>query len=86
MAETRATRQSAKTLRELPDAEIEEERHKLREQFWHCRLKTKDGSLQQTHQLSAIRHQIARIETILRERSERSERHPSPASPTQRGT
>ena len=59
----------AKDLRALPDSEIRTELEKLRLQLWQHRLKAKDGSLQQSHHLPLVRRQIARINTLLRERA-----------------
>lgn len=64
MAEKRS---NAKTLRALPATDLAAQRTALRLELWHHRLKAKDGSLQQTHHLGALRRQIARISTILRE-------------------
>ena len=57
----------AKDLRALPEPELRNELDKLRKELWQSRLKAKDGSLQQAHQLPLARRQIARVETILRE-------------------
>jgi large subunit ribosomal protein L29 len=64
MAES-ATR--AKDLRAVPAADLAAQLAALRQQLWQHRLKARDGSLQQTHQLPMIRRQIARIQTVLRE-------------------
>ena len=58
----------AKALRALPDADLTERLGGLRREQWQHRLKAKDGSLQQTHLLSALKRQIARLQTVLRER------------------
>jgi len=42
---------------------------KLRRDVWQLRMKAKDGSLQQTHELAAKRRQIARVHTVLSEQS-----------------
>ena len=55
-------------LRALPDADLTAQLEKLRRDMWQNRLKAKDGSSQQTHQLLAFRRQIARIQTVLTER------------------
>jgi ribosomal protein L29 len=57
----------AKDLRILPGADIRAHLAKLRRELWQHRLKLQDGSLQQAHQLSAMKRQIARIHTVLRE-------------------
>ena len=59
----------AKDLRALPDPEIRTELEKLRQELWQYRLKVKDGSLQQAHHVPLVKRQIARIQTVLRERA-----------------
>lgn len=56
-----------KELRTLPSAELQHQIEKLRSELWQQRLKARDGALQQTHQLNAMRRQIARIQTVLSE-------------------
>ncbi len=56
-----------KELRAMPKNELEEQLRTLRQALWQQRVKAKDGALQQTSQLGAIRHQIARIHTVLKE-------------------
>ena len=65
MADKRPT---TKELRALPDADIRQQLDVLRQELWQSRLKAKEGSLQQTHQIPAARRQIARIHTLLAER------------------
>ncbi len=57
----------AKELRAMPAAELSTQLQSLRSELWQHRVKTKDGSLQQTHRLGQLRRQIARIQTIARE-------------------
>ena len=59
-----------KDLRAMPDPEIRNELEKLRQEIWQHRLKTKDGSLQQSHHMGSAKRQIARIQTILQERTQ----------------
>ena len=56
-----------KDLRALPATELQGQLQSLRQELWQHRLKAKDGSLQQTHQLRFVRRQIARVQTLLRE-------------------
>ena len=65
MAEKQPT---AAGLRALPDADIKAQREQLQKELWHLRLKAKEGSLQQLHQLRTMRRQVARINTVLKER------------------
>ena len=58
-----------KELRGLGPAELQAQLEKLRQELWDQRVKAKEGALQQTHQLSEARRQIARIQTILREQA-----------------
>ena len=64
---------SAKTLRELPEAEAQAQLEKLQADLWQQRVKAREGALQQTHLMPLIRRQIARINTILRERQLKTE-------------
>ncbi len=64
MAQTRPT---AKTLRELPRADLSAQLETLRQELWQHRIKTKEGAQPQMHQIPALRRQIARIQTVLRE-------------------
>ena len=65
-------RPSTKDLRALPDADIQQQLDALRQELWQSRLKAKEGSLQQTHQIPAARRQIARIHTLLAERKKQN--------------
>ena len=56
-----------KELRALPPVELQAQLQTLRQELWQRRLKAKDGSLKQTHQLRFVRRQIARVQTLLRE-------------------
>ena len=71
MAESRVT---TKDLRALPADDLKTQLISLRKDLWHHRLKARDGSLQQTHLLSRLRRQIARVQTILRQLSTPSAR------------
>ena len=57
----------AKELRGMTAPDLHGQLEKLRRDLWQLRLKAKDGSLQQTHELAAMRRQIARIHTVLNE-------------------
>ena len=67
MAEQRAT--TTNELRVMPADDLKTQLNTLRKDLWHHRLKARDGSLQQTHVLSRLRRQIARVNTVLREQS-----------------
>ncbi len=66
MAEPRV---SMHDLAAMPEADLRAQVEKLRQELWQARLKAKDGSLQQTHLLSARRRQIARVLTALRQQA-----------------
>ena len=74
-------RPNAQALRALPEADLETQTQALRQELWQLRLKTRDGSLQQTHVLPILRRQLARIQTILAEQR----RAHAPAQPQKRG-
>jgi large subunit ribosomal protein L29 len=65
---------SAKAIRELPDAEIQAQLEKLQQELWQSRQKVREGALQQTHTLSTLRRQIARIHTIVKEKESSAKR------------
>ena len=52
-------------LRQLAEGELTSQLDTLRKDLWQHRVKAKQGTLQQTHLLSAMRAQIARIRTVL---------------------
>ena len=54
-------------LRALPEADLRAQVAQLRRTLWEYRLKVTAGALPHTHLLPAVRRQIARLETILRE-------------------
>ncbi len=68
MAEKRL---GAKELRGLSAADLQTKLQGLKQDLWQARLKAREGALQQTHQLSAARREIARIMTVLRSPSTR---------------
>ena len=57
----------AQELRGMTAADLQTQLEKLRRDLWQLRLKAKDGSLQQTHELGMMRRQIARVHTVLSE-------------------
>ena len=64
MAQKPAT---AKALRELPRADLLAQVEKLRQELWQHRIKTKEGAATEMHHIPALRRQIARIHTVLKE-------------------
>ena len=55
----------ATELRAVPKTELGTQLEQLRQELWQVRIKAKEGSLQQTHRLRALRRQIARVQTVL---------------------
>ena len=66
----------AKDLRDVPNTELQERLAQVRKELWQHRLKSIDGSLQQTHLITAARQNIARIQTILNEQSRQTTTRP----------
>ena len=64
MAEKRL---QAGALRGLPDADLRAQLAALRQELWQQRNKTGEGAQQQTHVIRAVRRQIARLHTVLKE-------------------
>ena len=61
------TRPKIKELRAMPDAELAATLEGLRQALWQQRGKVRDGSSQQTHEVTALKRQIARILTVRQE-------------------
>ncbi len=72
MATTKEKTQDIKALREQPVAELQATVQQLRQELWEHRLKIKEGALQQTHLIRAARRQVARLQTLLHEKQEKS--------------
>ena len=58
----------AKEIRELPVAEIEKQIRDNREKLLMLRLKKTTGQVENTHELKALKLDIARMETIRKEK------------------
>lgn len=59
----------AKQLRELSPDELSQKRRDLREEIFHLRLRRATARLENPMKLRQTRRELARVETILRERS-----------------
>ena len=70
-------RPRAKELRELPETDLAAQLDTLRQELWRHRIKARDGALQQTHQIPAVKRQIARVQTVLNAKP----RHPTATTP-----
>ncbi len=56
---------TSKEIRELSPAEIGTKLREIREQLTQLRLRRHTGQVEKTHELRALRKDIARLETIL---------------------
>ena len=59
---------SAGELRELTDAELTEKLREFKEELFNLRFQSATGQLANNRRLRAVRQEIARIYTVLRER------------------
>jgi len=59
----------AKQLRELGDEELAQKRVELREEIFHLKLRRATGRLENPMKLRQDRRELARIETLLREKT-----------------
>lgn len=57
------------TLRGKSAQELDSELIALRKEQFNLRMQQATGQLTQTHQFKALRHDVARIKTVLREQS-----------------
>jgi large subunit ribosomal protein L29 len=64
----------AKELRELSDEEIRKKREELREEIFRLRLKRATSQLDSPMKLRQARRDLARVETVLREREKAGRR------------
>ena len=58
----------AAELRELAQNELETKGRELRDQLWNARMKKATGQLENTAMLRTLRRDIARVETVLRQK------------------
>jgi large subunit ribosomal protein L29 len=59
---------TTKEIRELSPAELAVKLREVRDQLLHLRLRKQTGQVEKTHELHSLRKDIARIETILRQK------------------
>jgi large subunit ribosomal protein L29 len=59
----------AKQLRELGDEELAQKRVELREEIFHLKLRRATGRLENPMKLRQDRRELARVETLLREKT-----------------
>ncbi len=60
---------TSKEIRELAPAEIKSKLADIRAELLQLRLKKNTGQVEKTHTLRALRKDIARLETILKQKS-----------------
>jgi large subunit ribosomal protein L29 len=58
----------ASELAQLTADELQSKSQELRAELWSARMKKETGQLENTAKLSALRHDIARVETVLRQK------------------
>jgi len=59
---------SSKDIREMSEAEIEKKLRDTRDEHVNLRLRKQTGQVEHPHRFKDLRHEIARLETILREK------------------
>ncbi len=58
-------------VRDLSEQELETKERELREELFRLRLRQKTQQLEQTHRLVQVRRDIARVQTVRRQREQR---------------
>jgi large subunit ribosomal protein L29 len=58
-----------KEIRELSLQELAARKHELREETFHLRIQQQSGQIEKPSQIRAIRREIARIETVLTQKT-----------------
>lgn len=58
----------AKDIREMSEIEIEKKLRETREEQVNLRMRKQTGQVEHPHRFKELRHDIARLETILREK------------------
>ena len=61
-----------KEIRELTDAEAQAKLRDLRQELFNLRLQQQTARLERASRIREVRHDVARIETVLRERQLRA--------------
>lgn len=59
---------TSKEIRDLAPAEITTKLRETREQLLQLRLRRQTGQVEKTHELRTLRKDVARLETILRQK------------------
>ena len=58
-----------KEIRDLSLAELATRRHQLREESFHLRIQQQSGQLEKPSEIRAIRREVARLATVLNQKS-----------------
>lgn len=58
-----------KEIRDLSPDELAARRHKLREESFHLRIQQQSGQLEKPSELRTIRREVARLQTVLNQKS-----------------
>ena len=58
-----------KEIRDLSREELAARKHQLREESFHLRIQQQSGQLEKPSQLHTIRREVARVETVLSEKT-----------------
>ena len=58
-----------KEIKELTKDELVARKRELRQESFHLRLQQQSGQLEKTSQIRAIRREVARVETVLTQRT-----------------
>jgi len=59
---------STKDIREMSESEIQKKLRETREEQVNLRMRKQTGQVEHPHRFRELRHEIARLETILREK------------------
>ena len=59
---------TSKEIRDLAPAEITTKLREIREQLLQLRMRKQTGQVEKTHELRTLRKDVARLETILRQK------------------
>ena len=63
---------TAKEIRDLTPAEIQTKIRELNDKLLHYRLRKNTGQVEKTHELRALRKDIARLETVLTQKNNKA--------------
>ena len=58
-----------KEIRDLSKEELAARKHQLREESFHLRIQQQSGQLEKPSQIRAIRREVARLETVLKQKA-----------------